>query len=74
MQRVQLEQDETRESELIRLHGEQRQTRSDEVFGGLSAAERKAYDKNEDRIHELELNLPSEVCLSLLNRPLTEST
>jgi hypothetical protein len=45
--------DETRESELIRLHREQGQTQRDEVFGGLSSAERDAYEKKEDRIHDL---------------------
>jgi hypothetical protein len=48
---------ETPESELTRLRGEQRETRWDEVFGGLSAAEQSAYEIKADRIHELERGL-----------------
>ena len=61
--------DETRESELIRLRREQCRTRKDEVFGGLSSAERDAYEKNETRIHELDRDLPKEVRLNWLNPP-----
>ena len=42
------------ESELKRLRTEQNQTRRDEVFGGLSPAERAAYDRKSKRIYELE--------------------
>jgi len=45
---------ETPESELTRLRGEQSKFREDWVFGGLSPAERAAYEENRDRIHELE--------------------
>lgn len=58
---------ETRQSELMRLRREQRNTREDEVFLGSSAAERAEYEKKEDRINELERNLPEKVRLSLLN-------
>ncbi|MGA9391669.1 MAG: hypothetical protein WBV69_14615 [Candidatus Sulfotelmatobacter sp.] len=58
---------ETRQSELMRLRREQRKTREDEVFLGSSAAERAEYEKKEDRINELERNLPEKVRLSLLN-------
>jgi len=59
--------DETRDSELLRLLKEQRKTREDEVFLGSSAAEQVDYERNEDRIHELERDLPEQVRLSLLN-------
>jgi hypothetical protein len=42
------------ESELARLREEQRQTRQDEVFGGLSLAERARYNGKAERIHVLE--------------------
>jgi hypothetical protein len=42
------------QSELARLQREQTKTRQDEVFGGLSPAERSAYDHKQDRIQELE--------------------
>jgi hypothetical protein len=58
--------DETRDSELLRLRREQRKTREDEVFLGSSASERVDYERNEDRIHELERDLPEQVRLSLL--------
>lgn len=51
----------TPEDELIRLRREQSRTRQDEVFGGLSAAERAAYDAKENRIHQLERDLPERV-------------
>ncbi|MGC2258444.1 MAG: hypothetical protein WA594_09075 [Candidatus Sulfotelmatobacter sp.] len=57
---------ETRESELIRLHREQRKTGEDEVFLGSSAAERVDYQKKDNRIHELERDLTEQVRLSLL--------
>ena len=56
---------ETRESELIRLREEQSKTRREEVFGGLSAAERSAYEIKADRIHELERGLAERVYGSL---------
>jgi hypothetical protein len=55
---------ETRQSELMRLRREQRKTREDEVFLGSSAAERAEYEKKEDRINELERDLPEKVRLS----------
>ena len=45
------------ESELNRLRTEQRKTRQDEVFGGLSPAELAAYDGKTKRIDELETAL-----------------
>jgi len=45
------------ESELKRLRTEQEKTRQDEVFGGLSPAERVAYDKKTKRINELVIEL-----------------
>ena len=45
---------ETPTSELKRLGQEQDKTRRDEVFGGLSAAERAEYDVKRVRIHALE--------------------
>jgi hypothetical protein len=42
------------ESELKRLRTEQNKTRQDEVFGGLSPAERAEYEGKSERIHELE--------------------
>jgi hypothetical protein len=45
------------ESELTRLLREQKTTRQDEVFGGLSSAERAEYNGKEERIHELEIEL-----------------
>ena len=40
--------------ELIRLRKEQSKDRQDEVFGGLSPAERAAYNRKSERIHELQ--------------------
>jgi len=51
----------TPENELIRLRREQSKTRQDEVFGGLSPAERAVYDTKENRIHELERDFPERV-------------
>ena len=48
----------TPEDELIRLRKQQSKTRQDEVFGGLSPEERKTYDVRENRIHELDRDLP----------------
>jgi hypothetical protein len=42
------------QSELTRLRSEQEKTRWDEVFGGLSPAERAEYDTRAARIHKLE--------------------
>ena len=42
------------ESELARLRKEQDKTRLDEVFGGLSPAERAEYNRKAERIHVLE--------------------
>jgi hypothetical protein len=41
-------------SELTLLQKEQNKARQDEVFGGLSPAERAEYDGRAERIHELE--------------------
>lgn len=43
--------------ELERLRKQQVKARADEVFGGLSRAERAAYDRRRDRIIELERDL-----------------
>ncbi len=43
--------------ELERLRTQQAEARADEVFGGLSLAERAAYDLRRDRIIELERDL-----------------
>jgi hypothetical protein len=51
----------TPEDELIRLRKEQGKTREDEVFGGLSSAEQAAYETKENRIHELEREMPERV-------------
>ena len=45
---------EFQQTELLRLRNEQAKTRRDELFGGLSPAERAAYDRKQRRIHELE--------------------
>ena len=42
------------ESELKRLRSEQNKTRQDEVFGGMSTAERAKYDGKAEQIHRLE--------------------
>ncbi len=42
------------ELELARLRQQQSKSRHDEVFGGLSSTERLAYDRRQNRIHELE--------------------
>jgi hypothetical protein len=49
------------EDELIRLRKEQSKMRQDEVFGGLSSEEQAAYDCRENRIHELERDMPERV-------------
>ena len=41
-------------SELIRLLKEQNKARQNEVYGGLSPAEKAEYDARSQRIHELE--------------------
>jgi hypothetical protein len=48
---------ENAEFELKRLRAEQAKTRQDEVFGGLSPAERAGYDAKTKRINELEIAL-----------------
>ena len=48
-------------SELKRLREEQRKTRHDEVFGGLSPAEEAGYNRNAERIRELEHYFPARV-------------
>jgi hypothetical protein len=42
------------ESELKRLRHEQRKTRQDEVFGGLSPVEEAEYNGKAKRVHDLE--------------------
>jgi hypothetical protein len=59
---------ETLESELTRLRGEQSKTREDEVFGGLSLAERAAYNTKDHRIHELESKLSERTHAEFGNR------
>jgi hypothetical protein len=58
---------ETPSSELIRLRTEQRKIHEDEVFGGLSPAERAAYVIRQDRIHDLERDVPEPNHRSLRN-------
>jgi hypothetical protein len=41
------------EFELNRLRTELRQSRQDEIFGGLSPSERSEYNRKAERIHEL---------------------
>ena len=48
------------ESELARLREEQRKTRQDEVFGGLSLAERARYNGKAERIHVLESTIQAQ--------------
>jgi hypothetical protein len=48
---------ESAQTELSRLRREQAKTRTDEVFGGLTPAERFSYDRKQNRIRELELRL-----------------
>jgi len=48
---------ESEQAELSRLREEQAQTRHDEVFGGLTPAERRTYDIKRDRIYDLERRL-----------------
>jgi len=45
------------QSELTRLRKQQAKARQDEVFGGLSRAERAEYDARADRIHDVETEL-----------------
>jgi hypothetical protein len=42
------------QSELTRLRKDQTKSRQDEVFGGLSPAERAEYNGKAERIHKLE--------------------
>jgi len=46
--------------ELIRLREEQNKARHDEVFGGLSPAERVEYTEKAERIHDLESDSKTE--------------
>jgi hypothetical protein len=48
---------ETLESELARLKKEQRKTRENEVFGGLSINERAVYNEKSARIDELKTEI-----------------
>jgi hypothetical protein len=48
---------ETPKLELERLRRQQAKSRTDEVFGGFSSAERADYDVRQDRIHKLEDDL-----------------
>ncbi|MGA9511033.1 MAG: hypothetical protein WBV55_20595 [Candidatus Sulfotelmatobacter sp.] len=59
---------ETPRAEVLRLLREQRKTRQDEIFGGLSVSERTEYDKKANRISELELLLET-ASLSLFSEP-----
>jgi hypothetical protein len=43
--------------EIDLLRKRQSKAREDEVYGGLSRAERAAYDRRQDRIRELERDL-----------------
>jgi hypothetical protein len=51
---------EKRESELKRLRIEQNKSRQDEVFGGLSPAERAKYEGKSERIHKLESEIETD--------------
>jgi hypothetical protein len=51
-------QTKTPQLELDRLRQQQSKARQDEVFGGLSKAERAGYNARQDRIRELERDLP----------------
>jgi len=61
--------DENPHSELARLRREQIKTRQDEVFGGLSHAERAEYNRKAKRIHELEIELQASVVTELHSQP-----
>ena len=50
-------EEETPHFELSRLRKEQSKARQNEVFGGLSPAERADYNRNAKRIDELEIDL-----------------
>ena len=51
---------ETPQTEIMRLLREQIQSREDEVFGGLSRAERAEYNQKNARINHLEILLQAE--------------
>jgi hypothetical protein len=51
-------------NELIRLLQLQRQARQDEAFGGLSTTERDTYERNRERIDELQRYLFEEGAVS----------
>jgi hypothetical protein len=55
------------ESELKRLRKEQRKTRQDEVFGGLSTVEKAEYNGKARRVHELERKLQASTLASHWN-------
>jgi hypothetical protein len=55
------------ESELKRLRKEQRKTRQDEVFGGLSTVEEAEYNGKARRVHELEIELQASTLASHCN-------
>jgi hypothetical protein len=48
---------ETADVELARLRKEQKKTRQDEIFGGLTDEERSAYENKAHRIRQLEFEL-----------------
>jgi hypothetical protein len=52
---------ENRESELARLRNEEKKTCRDEVYGGLTIAERAEYNRAIRRINELEIKLHNPV-------------
>ena len=47
-------EDETHHAEVVRLRKAQIKALENEVYGGLSRAEKAAYDKRAERIRELE--------------------
>jgi hypothetical protein len=51
---------ETIEARIAQLQKEQTKTRQDEVFGGLSSAERVAYERKEGLIRRLQRQLSEE--------------
>jgi hypothetical protein len=50
-------EDQNPHSELIRLRRQQHRTLQNEVYGGLSTAERTEYNRRAKRIHELDAQL-----------------
>jgi hypothetical protein len=60
---------ETPQTEIMRLLREQIQSREEEVFGGLSRAERAEYNRKSARINHLEILLQAEAIAQHLAAP-----